>query len=117
MKYNNVRVSIQGYSCASKMEGERLRQLLLFEQAKEISDLKTQVSVYLTDARIQYKPDFQYFCNKKNMVIYEEVKGFSTDVWRIKRRLWEHYGPGRLDIWKKNNRGLYLDETIISKLI
>lgn len=104
-------ISHHGYSFASKMERDLFDYLKLLEKAKEISNIKLQVSVYLTEARILYKPDFSY--EKENETIYAEMKGFETAVWRIKRRLWKHYGPGILEVYKTNRSGVYLHETII----
>jgi len=44
-----------------------------------------------------------------------EFKGFETASWRIKRKLWLHYGPGPLEIYKKGNNGVKLTETLTPK--
>ena len=82
----------------SKGEANHHAGLALREKAGEISGLKTQVQVHLTDARILYKPDFFYFDNSLEECVWEEYKGIETPVWRIKRRLWKVYGPGRLRV-------------------
>jgi len=71
--------------------------------------------VYLTKARILYIPDFKVFDHGLGDFSWEEFKGFETDTWRIKRRLWLNYGPGILNVWKANRAGVYLHETIKPK--
>lgn len=62
-----------------------------------------QPKVYMTDARILYKPDFKCFDSKEGISFYVEAKGFETAVWKIKKRLWREYGPARLEIYTKMN--------------
>lgn len=110
-KFKNHPVKHAGMSFASKGESRCYDMLVLEEQAGLISNIRAQASVYLTDARILYKPDFCVFDHKLNEDVYVEYKGMETPVWRIKRRLWMHYGPGRLRVYKGKN----LHEEIIPK--
>jgi hypothetical protein len=112
-KYGAKKVERAGYSFASKLEASLFGLLRLREMAGEISELKTQASVYLTDARILYKPDFSYLENGVEQ--FAESKGFETSDWRIKRRLWGCYGPGPLHIWKGSAARLAHHETITPK--
>jgi hypothetical protein len=100
LKYGNTKVSHAGYSFASKGEAGCFDMLSLLEKAGKIRDIKTQVTVYLTRARIIYKPDFQFEDLELAQTVYAEFKGFETSDWRIKRRLWMYYGPARLRIYK-----------------
>jgi len=113
LKYGSKKTNVMGYSVASKLEASVLSMLLLRVRAGEIKNLKTQASVYLTEARILYKPDFHY--EENGQEIWAEAKGFETPVWAIKLRLWRHYGPGPLLIYKGTAKRFYLDETVISK--
>lgn len=97
----------------SKGEKGLYGELLLRQHAGEISELKTQVTVYLTEARIIYRPDFRF--EEKGIQVYAEFKGFETASWRIKRKLWTVYGPGKLEIYKQAGKGSYLAETLIPK--
>jgi hypothetical protein len=110
-KYKAVKVSHSGYYFASKGEAALFDILRLRELSKEITDLKCQVSVYLTKSRIQYIADFSH--NENGETVYDEYKGFETDVWRIKRRLWKNYGPGVLRVYKKRGPSVVLHEEII----
>lgn len=113
-KFGNKRVSHAGYSFASKLEAEVFDLLKLREKAGEIRDVKCQVQVYLTDAKIVYKPDFKFFNIGKDRDEWGEAKGLETPEWRIKRKLWLHYGPGPLLVYKRNGT-IFLAEEIIPK--
>lgn len=114
-KYGNVKVEHAGRSFASKGEARLFDYLCLLEKAGECRDIKQQVSVKMTKAKIEYRPDYSAVNTSTGEVEYFEYKGFPTDVWRIKRRLWMNYGPGKLHIWVGNPRDITLSETIIPK--
>jgi hypothetical protein len=86
-------------SFASKLEAAVYDELCLRQQRGDISDLRAQDIIYMTKSRIGYRVDFSAFNNNTGQRQYYEAKGFPTDVWKIKRRLWMHYGPGTLEIW------------------
>lgn len=106
------KVSHKGYSFASKAEASLYDFIKMRELAKECLLIKAQDSVYMTLARILYKPDFKIYDNHLKREVWEEMKGFETDVWRIKRRLWKHYGPGLLRVYKRTKSGPVLSEEI-----
>lgn len=110
-KYGANRTEHAGYSFASKLEAARFAELEFLRLAGEVLEIKVQPQVRLSDAQIIYKPDFlvTYADGSK---IYEEVKGFETPEWRIKRRLWMAYGPGVLRIYKGSGTRLFLHEEI-----
>jgi hypothetical protein len=114
-KYSNKKISHAGYSFASKAEAALFDQLKWLEKAGVLRSIECQDSVYLTDARILYKPDFVAWDVKLESPVWYECKGFETDVYRIKRRLWMHYGPGPLRVFKGSYKSLYLHEEIIPK--
>lgn len=113
-KYGNVKMSHAGYSFASKLEAALFDLLNLEMKAGIWTDIQCQASVYLTEAKILYKPDFKVVSSVGDEA-YAEAKGFETDTWRIKRRLWKHYGPGPLMIYKGSSRGPFVFETIIPR--
>jgi len=115
-KFGNTKISYGGRSFASKLEKDLYDFLRIRELGGEIRDLKCQTQVHLTNARIIYKPDYAYFNLLKNREEWAEAKGFETPEWRIKRRLWMHYGPGPLLVYKKSGT-LFLAEEIIPKCI
>lgn len=89
--------------------------LALRENSGEISQIRQQVKVYLTRARILYICDYSYFNLSTETTEYVEMKGVETASWRLKRRLWEYYGPGLLAVYKGTYKKPYLDEIIIPK--
>lgn len=112
MKYGSTKVSHAGYSFASKAEAGLFDLLSLLERAGEIRNLKCQDTVYLTEARIQYRADFTAWDIKLEQQVWYEFKGFETDAWRIKRRLWMHYGPGILKVYKGRAGAIRLHEEL-----
>lgn len=94
-KYNNKKHN--GYD--SKREAKRAAELKLLEKAGVISHLQEQVVYELIPSQyrivngkkkcieraIKYIADFQYVENGNTVV--EDVKGFRTDVYRIKKKL------------------------------
>jgi hypothetical protein len=46
---------------------------------------------------------------------YFEAKGHEGDRWRIVRKLWQHYGPGPLHVFKDAGGILLETEVIIPK--
>lgn len=112
-KYKNKRVSNDFHSFASQLEKAVYEFLALRQKNGEITDLACQPIIYLTDAAILYKPDFQFF--EKDLLMHAEAKGMETPEWRIKRRLWMYYGPSPLEIYKGSANNFVLHETIIPK--
>lgn len=113
-KYGNVKVEHAGRSFASKGESRLYDELVSMERAGVIKDIKQQDSVYLTDARILYKPDYRYLNTTTNALEWAEYKGFETPEWRIKRRLWRYYGPGPLHVYIAGRGGaVELKESIV----
>lgn len=112
-KFGNIKQRIGAFTSASKLETSVLFLLHLRERAKEIEIVKIQDSVYLTKARILYIADFKIKDLKTGELQWVEAKGYETDTWRIKRRLWKHYGPGPLHIYKGTHKNPKFFETII----
>ena len=89
-KYRNRRTVYDGITFDSQREAERYRQLKLLERAGEISDLKLQVPFELIpkqpgERAVKYIADFVY--TEDGQTVVEDVKGFSTPVYRLKRRM------------------------------
>lgn len=97
-KYKNERTELKGRSFDSKGEANHFYELTLRERAGEIRDIKTQEHIYLSPARIDYICDFSFVDCKTGAREWAEYKGFETPEWRLKRRLWGHFGPGKLTI-------------------
>lgn len=112
-KFKNVKVKYLGYSFGSKLEASVYSDLLNRAKTGEIEVLQLQPSVYLTEAKILYKPDFKALYKATGEIVYIEAKGIETAVWRIKKRLWKHYGPAPLEIYMGSHERPRLVETLI----
>lgn len=97
MKYGNRKTVIDGVAFDSKAEAERYAELKLLERAGIIRDLQLQPKFPLiptfrkngkTFRGITYVADFAYTENGRKVV--EDVKGFKTEVYKIKRKLFEY---------------------------
>jgi len=94
-KYQNKPVEFDGFRFDSLAEAGRYQELRLLEQAGEISGLVVHPKYILQEAMtvngekiraITYSGDFQYF-DHNGMQVCEDVKGFRTKEFIIKRKL------------------------------
>ena len=99
-KYGNKKVLINGIKFDSKKEANRYYELLLLQKSGEISNLELQPKFLLQEGfkkngktyrKIEYIADFKYIENGK--IIVEDVKGFSTEVFKLKNKLFEYKYP------------------------
>ena len=113
-KFKSVKTQVSGIWFASKFEALIYQQLLLQQRAGIYTEIKCQDTLHLTDARIIYKPDFK--CTKPDGTFeWIEAKGFETPEWRLKLKLWKHYGPGPLVVYKGSTSKGFTIETITPK--
>lgn len=115
LKFGNTRSEFAGRSFASKLEASVYGLLLQQQACGLLKEIQCQVEVRLTDADVIYKPDFRFFDLELNEHVFAEAKGFETPEWRIKRRLWTVYGPGRLRIYKGSAARPTLVEEIVPR--
>lgn len=116
--YREVKtVELDGRSFRSKAEAQFYLYLKSLEQNKEIANIRCEVKVNLLpgkrNERVDYYVDFVVTELPSNEDVYCEVKGFETDKWKIKLKLWRHFGPGRLKIYKVGWNKLELFEEVI----
>lgn len=99
-KYHNKKVQVDMYVFDSIAESKRYKELKLLEQAGEISELELQPRFLLQEGfkkngktfrKIEYIADFQYIENGR--LVIEDVKGKETEVFKLKRKLFEHEYP------------------------
>lgn len=97
-KYKNKKVTVDGIDFDSIKESVRYKQLKMFERAGLIKDLKLQTKFELQPAfkknnktirAITYKADFDYL-TKDGRHIVEDVKGIETEVFKLKRKMFEY---------------------------
>ena len=101
-KYRNKKVQINNYVFDSIAESRRYKELALLEKAKVIENLQLQPRFLLQESfkkngktyrKITYKADFYYFDNHLGKYIVEDVKGFKTDVYKLKKKMFEYKYP------------------------
>lgn len=108
-----TKTKLGGFTFDSKFEGSLYMYLQLLEKGGEIRDMRVKPNVRITDAKILMIPDFSAFHPDLNETVYHEAKGFETEVWLLKKRLWRHYGPGRLRVYKGSAKSFTMVEEII----
>ena len=102
-KYNSRKTVMNGIPFDSKKEARRFGELLLLERSGEIKDLKLQPEFTIQEAfktthgetvrAVRYRADFSYLRRVKEGVdtrwepVVEDVKGYRTKDYEIKRKL------------------------------
>lgn len=99
-KYRNKKVQIDMYVFDSIAESKRYKELILLKRAGKISELQLQPKFLLQESfrkngktyrKIEYIADFMY--EENNKIIVEDVKGKETEVFKLKRKLFEKKYP------------------------
>jgi hypothetical protein len=94
-KYKAKATTIDGIRFPSKAEARRYFELKVMLGAGLISDLELQPSfpVLINGIKVfTYRGDFQY--RDQGGTVVEDVKGFLTPVYRLKKRCVEAFYPG-----------------------
>lgn len=110
-----AKVDLDGHRFDSKLEACLYLYLKAEVDQGRLELLRCKEHVFLTAARIEMIPDFCAFDCTLQQEVYYEAKGFETDVWFIKKKLWHYYGPARLRIFKGNAQRFRMVEEIIPK--
>ena len=99
-KYRNKKTQIDMYVFDSIAESKRYKELALLQKAGEISELTLQPKFLLQEGfkkngktyrKIEYIADFMY--REKGQIVIEDVKGKETEVFKLKRKLFEYKYP------------------------
>lgn len=107
-KYHNKKITVDGITFDSQKEANRWKELKLLERAGEIKELKRQVRFKLLptirepvcemssqgvfkkgkvlERGVDYIADFTYK-NKAGFLEVEDVKGYRTEVYKIKKKM------------------------------
>ena len=92
----------KGIVFASKREMNRFIELELLERGGKIKDIVLQPEFELQPAHVYqdrkrppilYRADFRYWDCEKKRIIIEDVKGYATDVFKLKMRMFEYQFP------------------------
>lgn len=97
-KYNSKKTVVDGQTFDSKKEANRYQELLLLEKAGVIKNLSRQVKFVLipsqrdengkvVERECSYKADFTYEEEGGIKTVVEDVKGYRTKDYIIKRKL------------------------------
>ena len=101
-KYHSKKTTIYGIAFDSKREANRYCQLRLLEMAGKIKDLSLQHQFVLqpsfkkngkTIRAITYVADFVYFDLERKRNVVEDVKGYKTKEYMLKRKMFEYKFP------------------------
>lgn len=90
-KYRAVKTAVDGITFDSKAEARRYQELKLLKRAGEIQGFGIQPSFVLPGG-VRYRPDF-IVCDKDGTLHVEDVKGFETAAFKIKRKLYDEMYP------------------------
>lgn len=94
-KYNAVKTVVDGITFDSGAEAKRYSELKLLLGTGEITHLEFQPRFdIIINGKFCgfYKADFSYFTEKQRTV--EDVKGFKTPIYNLKKKLVEALYPG-----------------------
>ena len=101
-KYRSTKAMIDGIVFDSMKERKRYCELKLLEKAGKIKDLSLQHKFELqpsfkkngtTFRKITYIADFVYFDLERMAIVVEDVKGFRTKEYMLKKKLFEFKFP------------------------
>lgn len=106
-KYHATKTVVDGITFDSKKEAKRYAELKLLERAGAIRDLRRQVKYELIPAFVvpgkhyracNYIADFVYIDTKTGAKVVEDCKGFRTDVYKLKAKMFaKKYGVSILE--------------------
>lgn len=98
-KYRATKTTIKGETFDSKAEARRYKELKLLERGGKISELRCHPRYKLLDPYanglgirvrpIFYEADFSYKKKETGGYVVEDVKGVRTEVFKIKKKLFE----------------------------
>ena len=89
-KYNSKKTVVDGITFSSKKEAKRYEELKLLLQSGDILNIELQPKfpIIINGVKVcTYIADFKYFDNKLKDFIVEDVKGFKTPVYNLKKKL------------------------------
>lgn len=102
-KFGAVWMEVDGIKFRSKKEARRYKELKLLESAGEIASLELQRPFQLQapfidnhgerQAAIKYVCDFFYIDKKTGRLVVEDVKGFKTQEYKLKKKLFLRQFP------------------------
>lgn len=101
-KYGSAKTVVDGITFDSRKEARRYAELKILEKVGRIEDLRLQPEYELipkyrknghTIRRTTYRADFAYIDTETGQLVVEDVKGFRTETYRLKKKLLEYLYP------------------------
>lgn len=97
-KYHSKKTEVDGILFDSKKEAERYITLSLWEKAGTIKGLEIQkrfelLPKQLDERAVTYRADFYYFDTVSERWTAEDVKGYKTKDYILKRKLFKYRYP------------------------
>lgn len=102
-KYKNKKIIIDGIKFDSQKEGYRYLYLKRLQEIDTITELELQKAFKLQPKyinnngehirAIKYIADFFYYDKKTKKYIVEDVKGIKTEVYKLKKKIFEYQYP------------------------
>ena len=96
-KYGAKKTEYRGVVYDSKWEAQKAYELDMLQRAGKITDLQRQVPFVLQERYVNnegdsirpifYVADFYYYDVKMKMWVVMDTKGYATDVYKIKRKI------------------------------
>lgn len=115
-KYGNKKIEVDGHKFDSKAEAKFYQQLKWLQEHGEIKSFKLQPRYILQEAfekdgkkhrAIEYVADFEVHYSNGDIVVVD-VKGHKTQVFNLKRKMFEKRYPYKLAILKFE-RGMFVE--------
>lgn len=116
-KYSNKKCVFNDIKFDSKLEMERYKELILLSTGGAINELQLQKPFILQDKfkrngkgirAIKYLADFFYFDEKLKKYVCEDTKGFETEVFKIKKKIFLSKYPDIVFFQNSKNKKQYL---------
>ena len=107
-KYKNKKTEIDNHVFSSQKEAQRYKELLLLQNTKKITGLTLQPKFNLIPAYkdkftnkmvkpIVYIADFLYTEADTKRTVVEDVKGFKTDVYKLKSKMFRFFMQDKIE--------------------
>jgi hypothetical protein len=113
-KYGAVKVTGDEGSFDSKGEAELFGTLKLMERAGELSNIRRQVVIQLTQ-KVKWRADFVAFDERKKRDEIHEFKGFQDLRFKVLLQLIPEFCPLPVKIWGKKGSRLFISKEIEGK--
>ena len=102
-KYKNKKIIVDGFKFDSMKEARRYKELKLLERGGAITGLVLQPKFlliptirregYKTEEVTHYIADFAYTEKKTGKEVVEDVKGYKTKVYKLKKKMFLYKYP------------------------